>query len=147
MNHVLTPFQLWCMFRMYTNPNGKFSARQLLLECCESSLKTLSEGDVDQQLSDLCSTGYVSEKMLGSGEFIFWISNNGILYVRKNLAAISTACAQNQLPESAIDVQDDDVARALRNNDPDLKSTIVDAGIRNIGNIPMLIEQALRFMN
>lgn len=147
MSHAPTPFKLWCLFRMYADPNAKFTTRRLLLECCESSLKTLSEGDADQQLSDLCSTEYVSTSGLRLSEPTFWISNNGILYVRKNLGAINTACEQNQLPESVIDAQDDDVARALRDKDPDLKRTIVDAGIRNIGNIPMLMEHALRFMN
>lgn len=147
MKRVLTPFQLWCLFRMYGDPDSKFTTRRLLLECCESSLKTLSEDDTDKQLSDLLSMGYASRKEFRAVDSVFWISNNGILYVRKNLAAINNACEQNLISESVINAQDDDVAKALHNKDSDLKNTIINTGIKNIGNIPMLIEHTLQFVN
>ena len=136
MSRILTPFQLWCLFCMFRTPDASFGSRALLLDCCDSAIKTLSDGDVDTQLSELHSMGYIEpEGMLPSS---FTISNSGILYIRKNLANVHDACMRGLLPDRLVDEQDDNVAESLRNKDPSLKEVLIQAGIRNMGSIPKL---------
>lgn len=147
MSAALTPFQLWSLFLMLNNPSQRYTSRNLLLSCCDSAIKTLSAETVEIELSSLQSAKYIESgfnDMFINGQAAYRISNDGILFVRKNLSFIQDACNKGAIPESVIGAQENEVAEALRANSSNLAKTIIDHGIKNIGNIPMLLEACKR---
>ena len=145
MSAALTPFQLWTLFLLYKNSSARYTVRDLLLECCDSAMKTLSTGKAaDAEISSLQSAGYIIgmplTHLLDDNPAVYEISNHGILYVRKNLASIQDACNKGAIPEPVISAQDGEVAEALRTKGPNIANAIVDCAVKNIGHIPMLLE-------
>lgn len=145
MSAALTPFQLWTLFLLYKNSSNRYTVRDLLLECCDSAMKTLSTGKAaDAEISSLRSAGYIVgmplTHPLDDNPTVYQISNHGILYVRKNLSSIQDACNRGAIPEPVISAQDGEVAEALRAKSPSIANTIVDCAVKNIGCIPALLE-------
>ena len=144
MGTPLTPFQLWTMFRLFDNPSGWHTSRDLLLSCCDSAVKTLSSGTINTDLSNLQSAGYIvrdpPHMTIPGARIVYQISEDGILYVRQNLAEIQDACDQGTIPEVVISEQDQEIAEAISAKSPNLKNLIVRHGIQNVSNIVKLFE-------
>lgn len=143
MSGTLTPFQLWTLFLMFDNPSRRYTRRDLLLSCCDSAIKTLSTKTVDDDLSSLRSARYIEGNSFAdiiNDDTKYRISDEGILYVRKNLSRIQDACNKGAVPEPIISAQNDEIAGALRAKSPSLSELIVKHGIQNISNILKLFE-------
>ena len=144
MSAALTPFQLWTLFLMFKDTSVGYTSRDLLVKCCDTAIETLSEGDAKTQISGLRSAGYTVDNTLDAlftkQPIMHQISDDGILYVRKNLLSIQDACNRDAIPEPVINAQDMEVAEALRSKSSNMAKIILEHGIKNIGGITKLFE-------
>ncbi|MGY5148419.1 MAG: hypothetical protein ACW9W4_10515 [Candidatus Nitrosopumilus sp. bin_7KS] len=132
----LTPFQLWSLFLMFKNPDGEFTQNQLLLQCCDSAMATLDEDQIDSELQSFESSGYI--KNVSHSEPRYQISGGGIIFVRKNMAKIQTACDNVQIHSDIINKQDVSLKTAIRNRE-NLTPMIMECALKNIKPILDLI--------
>ena len=144
----MTPFQLWVLFIMYKNLSAWYTDRELLAKCCEAALRTVPTGaDVDAEISSLQTAGYITDNsldaLLRKEPFMYQISNDGIIFVRKNLLSVQGACSRKAIPEPIINEQNDEIADALHANSSNLQDLILKYGIQGIDVIFKLIQACL----
>lgn len=141
----MTPFQLWVLFIMYKNLSSWYTDRELLAKCCNAALRTVSTGaDADAEIFSLQTAGYITDNsldvLLGKEPFMYQISNDGIIFVRKNLLSIQDACSSGAIPEPVINEQNGEIADALHANSSDLQDLILKHGIQGIDVIFKLVQ-------
>lgn len=148
MSAAVTPFQLGVLFVMYKNLSTWYTDRELLAKCCGAALRTVSTGaDADAEISSLLAAGYITDNsldvLLRNEPFLYQISNDGIIFVRKSLLSIQDACRRGTIPEPVINEQNDKIADALHANSPNLLKLIVKYGIQSIDAIFKLVQACL----
>ena len=147
----MTPFQLWVLFVMYKNLSSWYTDRELLANCCNTALRTLTTGaDVDAEISSLRAAGYIADNsldvVLRKEPYMYQISNDGIIFVRKSLLSIQDACGRGTIPESVINEQNDEIADALHSNSSNLQELVLKYGMQGIDVIFKLIQVCLEIL-
>lgn len=140
-NDTLTPFQLWSLFTMFQSENIYFTARSLMSSCCDSAMLSLNIDNADSELEYLTNDA-IDLVDISDGTY-YRISNRGIGWVRQNIAKINLACKNGDIPDKIINKQDQPLLQKLRERSPDLSKTLLSCGIKNIGPIISLFDNAL----
>ena len=144
---LLTHFQTWILFMTCKNEDEWFTVRALLRQCCESSLQTLQPDNVETELKQLVTAGYLDARVIPDekatlsllspklkAEYKYRIGKGGILYVRQLYIALRDRVRTAGVPPDVINRQSAPLRDELKQKVLNVR-TLLTAGIDNIGPI------------
>lgn len=114
----ISKFQLWTLLMASTKPNVRLSIEYLADHACESSIDTLTEKGIYNELGDLAQRGYVVFHDGGTGDATadhVTITIDGKLHVRRVYKMVSEIVRAGEIPEQLIEKQNEQVKAEIQN--------------------------------
>lgn len=149
-----TPFQMWTMFIMLQNTSTLYTVKDLMAQCCNSSLSQLNPNSIETELNRLLSARLIEHSDTVHFDLSptkhYQISTSGIYWIRQNIHKVITACKDGKIDRNMVRKQDLVLVKSLysengllnEDDDISLTKTILEYGIKNITPIMFLIKFA-----